>query len=114
MEPPSSATSSSVRCVAWIAVKFAPSAPASASRAVGVMPCAASVSSFSFGCSETCACSGLPAAHSATTRAASGSTARTLWIAAPTRAGPRSASRSTRSAHAVASRSRKRSIPPCR
>ena len=40
-EPPSSATSSSVRCVAWIAVKRAPSAPASASSAVGVRPCAA-------------------------------------------------------------------------
>ena len=56
--PPSSATSSSVRCVAWIAVKCSPSAPASASSAVGVRPCRASVSSFSFGCSETCACSG--------------------------------------------------------
>ena len=91
--PPSSATSSSVRCVAWTAVKRSDSAPASASSPVGVRPCAARHSSFSFGCSETWACSGRPAAHSATTRADSGSTARTLWIAAPTRAVGRSSSR---------------------
>ena len=96
--PPSSATSSSVRCVAWTAVKRSDSAPASASSAVGVRPCAARHSSFSAGCSETCACSGRPAAHAATVRADSGSTARTLWIAAPTRAAGRSASASTRSA----------------
>ena len=91
--PPSSATSSSVRWVAWTAVKRSDSAPASASSPVGVRPCAARHSSFSFGCSETCACSGRPAAHAATIRADSGSTARTLWIAAPTRAVGRSASR---------------------
>ena len=110
--PPSSATSSSVRCVAWTAVKRGPSAPASASSAVGVHAVARRGSPRSPPAArETCACSGRPpSAHSATTRAASGSTARTLWIAAPTRAGPRSASASTRSAHAsAASRSRKRS-----
>ena len=91
--PPSSATSSSVRCVACTAVKRSDSAPASASSPVGVRPWVARHSSFSFGCSETCACSGRSRAHSATTRAASGSTARTLWIAAPTRADGRSADR---------------------
>ena len=73
---------------------LAHSAPAPSSTAVGVPPYAARHSSFSAGCSETCACSGAARsrAHAATTAALSGSTARTLWMAAPIRACGRSSS----------------------
>ena len=80
--------------------------------------------SFSAGCSETWACSGRSrsAAHAATVAQASGSTARTLWIAAPMRAPGASASAATRSAQAAALPSEKRCCaglsgsptPPCR
>ena len=56
--PPSSATSSSVRWVAWTTVVAGPSRPSSWSRRVGVTPYAARQSSFSRGCSERCTCSG--------------------------------------------------------
>ena len=105
--PPSRATSAAVTWVAWTAVKLPDSAPASASSAVGVRPCFSRHSSFSAGCSETCAWSGRSPAHSATTRADSGSTARTLWMAAPTRSSAPSRRSPTRSAHACASASRK-------
>jgi len=109
--PPSSAMSSAVTWVAWIAVKRSVRAPASHSTAVGVAPWCSRANSFSAGCSETCACSGAPrcAAHAATTRAASESTARTLWIAAPA-----PSSCATRSAHASAEASRNRALPPSR
>ncbi len=60
--------------------------------------------SFSAGCSETCAWSGRSrsAVHAATVAQAFGSTARTLWIAAPMRAPGASASSSTRSPQAAA------------
>ncbi len=104
--------SASLTCVAWIAVKRSLSAPAQSSSAVGVRPWTASVSAFSAGCSETCACSGADrsAAQRAMTPAASASTARTLWIAAP--GAPPSAD--TRSAHASGPASRKRALPPYR
>ena len=75
-----------------MAVKRASSAPASASSAVGVRPYASRHASFSAGCSETWACSGAPSRRAALTRRTAatsrepGSTARTLWIAAPMRA----------------------------
>ena len=111
-----------VKCTA---VNRSESAPASASTAVGRRPWAAMHASFSAGCSETCACSGQSrrSAHPATIAADSGSTARTLWIAAPALApGPRSPRSSTRSAQAAALPSPKRSWsgssgvpnPPCR
>ena len=53
--------------------------------------------SFSAGCSETCACSGAAAAHSATSSMSRAATARTECTAAPTGApGPRDRIRATR------------------
>ena len=65
--------------------------------------------SFSAGCSETCACSGRSrsAAQAATVPHGAGSTARTLWIAAPIR--PRRRRRAPRRARPRPRRRRRRS-----
>ena len=86
-----------------------PSTPASASSSVGLSPYAARQASFSAGCSDRWTCSGVLAAHAATVLIWSWGTARTLWIAAPTRS---SSNAATRSAHASAEPSLNRRCTP--
>src|SRR2546430_2351235 len=59
--------------------------PSRSSNAAGVQPSTARHSSTSAGCSARCMCSGAFRwrAQAATTRIDAGSTARTLWMAAP-------------------------------
>ena len=91
--------SSVVRCVACTAVNRGPSAPASRSTATGERPKAASTCRFSAGCSETWACSGSSPVAATIRATSSGSTARSEWIAVPSRALPRSTSDPCRASH---------------
>ena len=101
-------------------VERGPSAPAAYSTSAGVPPNAARHSAFSSGCSDRCAWTGAPCAcdHAITSGTWSGETARTEWIAAPSRAcGATMPSESrvnpeTRSAQAAAEPSPNRSCTP--
>ena len=99
--PPRRSTSSVVRWVACTALVSGPSAPASASRRVGVTPYAARQPSFSATCSDRCTCSGRPAAAATTVPSWSRGTARTEWIAAPWTTPAAGLSSAARSAHAL-------------
>ena len=76
---------------AWSAGRARPPRRAAGS---GSCPCAARQASFSATCSDRCTCSGMPCAASTTTGSWSRGTARTEWIAAPTRGSSKAATRS--------------------